>query len=847
MFETSLPGSSIQVIDEYNKSVYDTSQFGTTESVLVIGTAFDGPSGKEVVVYNPEHAAYIFGGTYDSRARRSASLVAQIQDAYDKGCRTIYAMRVGGKEISKTYRLKEDLPIYFRVSGVFPSNKYKDMAIAIHDGKFEIYKTANKATIEEKREGVVESTESIIKVSVDINDSYGYDKDSKLSDFIQFINTYIKNNVFHFALVDEKGVDITNTPEAQKISLGALFDGIYTVGRVDKSTDKGATIAPPTIKATTPLDPYKGFNGGILFDLTANSQIESMYPIVKSSYGFLTQFGALETFSQKDDIDYEEVDMSSFELYKKLGSGFAQTAMVKEVTGERVVIKPTPSDHPLYTAEIGEGIYTTASNLKTDYRILASGYADDTIMGKRPTKQDFLKESVSKISVLFAGDAENTPIAHAVYKLDDDVMKKYLFKVNIKEALDVVTLEELKANLDKEAPVKPLAEVTSVTVGKYVIAEAENSFWVVTGETDAKAIMPVAALTDDTLDFVVTASEKNDVTTFEINVLKDYADFTTISEFIETLKTSVIGRLFNIVCDNKYANELIAATPVDHTEATENKKIEVALNIAIPYTTSDNFARQLAQHCEYTSLKTYQTHGVIGVKPITDTSIKAVTEKCNQLIEKDYDLYVKNAVGRQVLDINNMPYHIGKAITITTIQHSINTLDGYSFTSSGQGAYVGRASVLDTSVSTTNQVVPVSPHFTYGETQKAALNKKGYVTIGYKDGVYKITDGVTQAPIYSQFSRFATFRTMKLVDRVIREATEPFIGKKNNLINRNAMYTAIKSGMDGLLDIYLERYEFNMNYNKHDARLGEIKIAYDIDIVDEIRNVKNTVTAKKSE
>ena len=41
----------------------------------------------------------------------------------------------------------------------------------------------------------------------------------------------------------------------------------------------------------------------------------------------------------------------------------------------------------------------------------------------------------------------------------------------------------------------------------------------------------------------------------------------------------------------------------------------------IPFRTTDNFARQLAQHCTYTELKTTPTHGVIGTKRMASTSL----------------------------------------------------------------------------------------------------------------------------------------------------------------------------------------------------------------------------------
>lgn len=845
IFETNLPGSSIQVIDEYNTTSYDTSEFGTTESVLVIGTAFDGPAGKEVAIYNPDHAKYIFGGTYDSSARRSASLVAYIQDLYEKGCRTIYAMRVGGKEITKTYRLREDVPVYLRVSGAFPSNKYKDMAVLVDQeaGKFIIYKTANKATIEEKREGIVESSESIIQVSVNIDNPYGYNKNSSLSEFIEYMNTYTKNNVFNFALVDEKGIDITYSSLAQSLSIGALFSGIYTIGRQNRSADVATTL-----EVITTLPAYNTYNSPVVFELKANSDVEAMFPITRNDYDFLKQYGGLDNFSKKDSVDYEEVNMSKFEFYKRLGNGFAQTAKLSKA-GARYIVKPTASTDPLYTAEIGEGIYTVASNLKTDYRILTGVYADDVITGVKLTAKDFLKENIAKIKVAHSNVADESDIlqnvvsAYATYKLDDDKETKYAFKVKTVESIEALSVASLKANL--VAGVKPLADLTTLEEGKYAIVEAENAYWVAqsNAEGQIEVVMPLNMVGQTELDYNIQLVQSAEAVTYEVSVVEDFAEITSAYEFAELLNNSIVGQVFAIACDNKYANELIIATPGEPVPQA-CREVNENLDIALPYTTSDNFARQFAQHCEYTSLKTYQTHGVLGVKPLNDTSIRAVAEKCNALVEKDYDLYVKNATGRAVLDVDNLPYHIGKSISIVTTQHTIQTLDGYKFTATGQSSYVARASILDRSVSTTNQVIPITPHYTFGESQKVSLNKAGYVTIEYKDSAYKVTDGVTKAPIYSQFARFATFRTIKVVDQVIRQATEPFIGKKNDMTNRNSMYTAIKSGMDGLLSTYLEQYEFNMRYNKYDARLGEINIDYTIDIIDEIRNVNNTVRAK---
>ena len=63
--ELILPGVITDIISDYSEG-YDTSAFGTTDCVAFIGTAFDGPVGKPIKIYSPEHARYVFGNTIDS-------------------------------------------------------------------------------------------------------------------------------------------------------------------------------------------------------------------------------------------------------------------------------------------------------------------------------------------------------------------------------------------------------------------------------------------------------------------------------------------------------------------------------------------------------------------------------------------------------------------------------------------------------------------------------------------------------------------------------------------------------------------------------------------------------------
>lgn len=238
-----LPGVITEIIPDYAQD-YDTTKFGTTESVTIVGTAFNGPVGKVVPVFSPEHAKYIFGDSFDSKTRREASLVAEIYDAWDRGCRTIYAIRVSGKEIYKDYKFATETKLKLRVSGIFPSNENKDVFLNYSanqaengdPGVIRVYKPINRSNMKEKIQGLVYNQTELLVTDIKLS-GYGLTKDSRLVDIINIVNNAESNNVIRLAIVNEHGADVTaSSKEAQSLSLGVMFPGLYTIGR-DKNAE----------------------------------------------------------------------------------------------------------------------------------------------------------------------------------------------------------------------------------------------------------------------------------------------------------------------------------------------------------------------------------------------------------------------------------------------------------------------------------------------------------------------------------------------------------------------------------------------------------------------------------
>lgn len=997
--ELTLPGVITEIISDYS-SGYDTSAFGTTDSVTIIGTAFDGPVGIPVPVYSPEHANYIFGAAFDPITRKEASLVAEIQEAWDRGCRTIYAVRVSGKAIYKDFQLASDADCKLRVSGIFPSNKNKDVyfeyvpASTSQEAAFKIYKPAERATIQEKLLGRVDSENSILVNTINLLSSWNVSANSRLVDVIKSFNEYRYNNVLVLSLVDKDGNDITNTVTAQSVAFGDLFPGVYFVGRDRNATEVIAKteLVSRFVAEEDRASVYESFSGNIAKKLKVNTDITKDLPIYHSDvtelnrligavpgitmttlFDFLSVVGKANLLWLKDKVDYEEVDLTDFEMYKKLGSGFVTTASISETkAGSKIykVSEVTNINDTNRIQGITDGIYSMLENLNSDYRVLAGRYADTEIKDKLPKKSEFLisspgsqeifskilkvkaklnrkdlstivkkyefaLKSLSEDSYLFSKDAvieklysKNNEYPVFDYAMVADIKKvvpaefeqgdliidttnktlhkligskfvemtdKDIYLPDYKDrfilthdslySVDGATTASLKLKEEKAMSVLNNATLLLANVrGKIVLFEAKAN---TTTATTLEKIIPLVGfeevLEESSVLFAIIMPEVTQQHKPKQNVIITAAALkaTTLEEFNTALnENTLLSQLFefsiNSVVDNssKYLPVLGDGTANDHVfnlstgsdivntaenkinSTTGNENLEdrstpvYDQNLYIPFKTSDNFARHLAQHCVYTGLKTsYSTHGVIGCSKLMSNNLQMVADKVNKIASIDFNMYAKRPNGNDLLDRNNLPYHIGRAVSITFFQTTVETASNYNYTSTGAASYAGMVSTLPIEQSSTSQPINIAnTTFDLTNSQLSKLTQAGIVTVknSFTQG-FVVTDGVTMAEATSPFRRLSVSRIINGVGTALRVAAEPYIGKQNHLANRNSLQTAIKSQLDAMLDNLIERYDFKIVTNNENNRLGILEIDYTIVPIYEIREVRNKVTVRDNQ
>ena len=884
-----LPGVITEIIPDYSQD-YDTSAFGTTESVTIIGTAFNGPVGVVVPIYSPEHAKYIFGDSFDSATRREASLVAEIYDAWDKGCRTIYAVRVSGKEIYKDFKFATETKLKLRVSGIFPSNDNKEVFMNFvttqgannEVGSIKIYKPSTRSNMKEKMQGLVLNQNQMLITDVKLS-GYGITKNSRLVDVIDIINNIESNNVLRLAIVNEDGADVTtSSKEAQSLSLGVMFPGIYAIGR-DKAAESVIPRTDLNFVLSKDLKPHSNYQEAVWKELSVNSDVSADYPIYAKSNAelnslltgvsvdnageWLKPVGILDKITVKDEVDYEEAELNEFDLYKTLGSGFALTAQIVEVKntdgevrGYKVALPD--SNDPNRVLEIPDGVYSMLENHSSDYTVMANANAESKISGKLPRKDAFKKR---RAGVLELKDLD-TPVIELTAKIQDrDFSDALNYKIEVVSLEEGLNADDVLNNLSTEFKYE---RIMATTEAQALNAEIENGTKVMI--TDAYGVDNTFALkemkdgvlcdSEEAGHFVIEKDgklvalhfnsqyevqvlEENKTiiaTNYEVaNIYKANAegslepvctlgqvslldaeeDYTVC--FVERVGKDVSVKIFSTETQWMSYDELaqklnedtifseifvaVAMTPDVEVasllvaEGQDKGESYYDTSMYVPYSTTDNFARQLAQHCVYTSLKTYPTHGIMGCAKLNGVNLTTVAERVNQILELDLDLYAKKGNGNNMLNNNNVPHPIGRCLSVPFMQYTVTTGNGYNYVSNGAAGYAGMVSTLAADRSSTNQPIRISNlAFELSNYQLSKLTGKGIVTCKKTTQGLVVTDGITMAPVDSAYRRLSTTKVINIVDKSLRQVIDPYIGLQDNLATKNSLNTAITSVLNKL-------------------------------------------------
>ena len=579
-----------------------------------------------------------------------------------------------------------------------------------------------------------------------------------------------------------------------------------------------------------------------------------------------------------------------------------------EVRGYKVSIPD--SNDPNRVLEIPDGVYSMLENHSTDYTVMANANAETKISGKLPRKEAFKKRKAGVIELKDLGTPV-IELTAKIDERDFSEALKYKIEVvsleegvNAKEILDnlstenkyerIMALTEAQA-LDVKLPNGTKVMITDASgmdntfklkivkdgiltdsdeAGHFIIEKDEKLIAIhftsqyevevieegktiigtnyeianIYKATEEGALEPVCALSQVSLldaeeDYTVCFVERigNEVA---VKIFSTETQWMSYDELAQKLnEDEIFSELFVAVAmtpDVEVATLLTA-----EGEDKANTFYDTSMYVA--YTTTDNFARHLAQHCLYTSLKTYPTHGIMGCGKLNGVNLTTVAEKVNQILELDLDLYAKKGNGNNMLNNNNVPHPIGRCLSVPFMQYTVTTGNGYNYVSNGAAGYAGMVSTLAADRSSTNQPIAIGNlAFELSNYQLSKLTGKGIVTCKKTTQGLVITDGITMAPVDSAYRRLSTTKVINIVDKSLRNVIDPFIGLQDNLATKNSLNTAITSVLNKLKESLIKYYDFRIVTDPASERLGIIKINYTIIPTNEIKEVRNSVSVQES-
>lgn len=264
-----------------------------------------------------------------------------------------------------------------------------------------------------------------------------------------------------------------------------------------------------------------------------------------------------------------------------------------------------------------------------------------------------------------------------------------------------------------------------------------------------------------------------------------------------------------------------------------------------------NFAEQLANFCAVVSMANSETIGVIGVKPLPDTSPETVKQKVDALCAPGAnEYYLKDENGAFIYDDEGNKVDIGRFIVVVAgpeVVFQNEQLGAYA--ASPAAAFAGVASMLPPHQGVVGQLVSgaLGLRYSFSHSQLNRLLGARYVTLHVRPrlaGVF-VTDGLTAAAPGSDYRRLTTMRIVAAAAQLIRYACEPFYGLPNTPENRGAMATAIESVLKNMKEAQaITDYKFQIFASLVDQVLGRALIDLTLVPAFEIVQIKTTVTLR---
>lgn len=808
-----------------------------TESVLILGTATDGPV-MEPVKVDPATYEAVFGKCVDERGLPTgATATLAFEEAHAAGCRDIRIMRVSGSAATATLKCSETETIEEKVfEGIL------GRATGNHEDASVMYLTsvADEVTAVEAAGVLLKATDYKVTKLVAVEGKFTdgttiYDKtDLDIVSVIPGTQTIVELATEGiYAHVSNEGEfkwesEITNPDNALDVSDYLLVTEVGVDYVVKGELDAAKAYVPGTKENTFTPSEDVALEGAVL------TQVETTQVVINSN---VTDANSMIKVTYKVG---KAIKMENASIYTP--TFVAGGAPIEFPIAESIVPQIGTARIYIDGAEYLESDSTVEdSTVKVfvveqgEFEIDGEAYKAKLILNPGShAKRNSLVETrfgYQKVITTVAELKLETSFGGDVYNETQYNVRNVIHTGGVIETLVEIIKPRSKRSQASELPMT-FSSFDSPTLS--LLARAINN--------SAKNGLFVKAYVNE---------DVADIETGKLLVTSAPVNFEEGSDGVRVTKQQMFEALSGKRDNDGYLVETGAY------QLLENYTVDYIVPVGVYADDKlvgkfDNFAYELALFCAVASHRNHATMGVIATSSPAEPTLKAVEAHVQKLEALENIYLMRDAKGDIIRDVDNEGIDLGKFINVVAggdVTMFNQRLGSYSVNSSS--AFAGFLSQLAVNSAPTNKVVKYANglRIKYSNAQLDRLTAKRFITLKYKgDGAtVAIVDAMTASAPGSDYERTATMRAVRELANEMREVADPFLGEPNTPEQRNALSSLI----DKRLGLHKEAgtmkdYAFKLVATPYDELVGQATIELTIVPAQELRRITTVISLKPS-
>ncbi len=268
-----------------------------------------------------------------------------------------------------------------------------------------------------------------------------------------------------------------------------------------------------------------------------------------------------------------------------------------------------------------------------------------------------------------------------------------------------------------------------------------------------------------------------------------------------------------------------------------------------------SFQYELALVCAVLTYRTKMTHGFIDVSPNSNTSLIGVQKHVDKLINMPNLFYMQDQNGEELLDSENKRMDIGWYTSVVVGPDPVMTSDTLgTYYGSAAIAYAALVASLKPQSSPMNKPLPnvKGMKYKFSNKQMDALIGNRMVCFRLKNegtatasSIPYCVDAMTSGSPNCDYARMTTVNIVTDVVDQIREVADPFIGEPNTIEQRNALSALIAKRLSRIYEQgEVTYYSFEINATVQQVLLGECTISLTLVCPMELRKITTVVSLR---